>query len=77
MSRAPARRELDLCGIPCPLSWARAKVLLEELQPGDVLTVLTDDPRAVRDMPGAAEIEGYMIVEVETSPTGTRIRIER
>ena len=77
MPKTAARRELDLCGIPCPLSWARAKALLEELQPGDVLTVLTDDPRAVRDIPGAAEIEGYMIVEIETSPAGTRILIER
>jgi TusA-related sulfurtransferase len=39
--------------------------------------VLTDDPRAVRDLPRAAEAEGYAIVEIVPSPRLTRIVIER
>lgn len=59
--------ELDLRGVPCPLSWARTKVRLAELAPGDALTVRLDDPKGVRDLPRAAEAEGYAVDE----PVGT------
>lgn len=53
--------ELDLRGVPCPLSWAKAKVRLEALPRGAMLVVLLDDPRGVRDLPRAAEAEGYAV----------------
>jgi TusA-related sulfurtransferase len=59
------------------LSWAQAKCLLDGLKPGDIVRVLTDDPRAVRDLPRAAEAEGYAIVEIVPCPQLTRIVIER
>ena len=67
--------ELDLRGIPCPLSWARAKVRLESLERGDHLTLLLDDARAVRDIPRAAEAEGYAVGEPETKGTDWRLTI--
>lgn len=54
---------LDLRGVKCPLNWARAKARLEELERGDTLELLLDDPRALRDIPLAAEAEGYFVVE--------------
>ena len=54
---------LDLRGVPCPLSWARAKVRLESLEQGDELTLILDDPKGVRDIPRAAEAEGYVVAE--------------
>lgn len=60
---APPRR-LDLCGVKCPLNWAKAKVRLEYLAPGDQLELVIDDPKGRRDIPRAAEAEGYAIVEV-------------
>jgi TusA-related sulfurtransferase len=56
-----AAAELDLRGVPCPLSWAKAKVRLEGLPRGATLTLLLDDPRGVRDIPRAAEAEGYAV----------------
>lgn len=56
---ASRHETLDLRGVRCPLNWARAKARLEELAPGDTLTLLLDDPRSVRDVPRAAEAEGY------------------
>ena len=35
-----ARETLDLRGVKCPLSWARAKVHLETLAPGQEVDVL-------------------------------------
>lgn len=50
---------LDLRGVRCPLSWARAKVRLDLLAMGDRLVLLLDDPRALRDIPAAAEAAGH------------------
>ena len=55
---------LDLCGVKCPLNWARAKVRLEYLDQGDQLALVIDDPKGRRDIPRAAEAEGYAIVEI-------------
>jgi tRNA 2-thiouridine synthesizing protein A len=67
--------ELDLRGVRCPLSWAKTKVRLETLGKGDELTVRVDDPKAARDIPRAAESEGYA-AEVEAASDGVwRIRI--
>jgi len=67
--------ELDLRGVRCPLSWAKTKVRLETLGRGGELTVRIDDPKGARDIPRAAESEGYA-AEVETAGDGVwRIRI--
>ena len=56
---------LDLRGVKCPLNWAKAKVRLEYLAQGDQLALVIDDPKGRRDIPRAAEAEGYAIVEIE------------
>lgn len=69
---------LDLRGVPCPLSWARARVRLETLARGTPVVILLDEPRGVRDLPRAAESVGYHLIGVEEVETGTgwRIRLE-
>lgn len=56
---------LDLRGVPCPLSWAKVKVRLECLPRGAVIEVLLDDPKGARDLPRAAEAEGYDVTHVD------------
>jgi TusA-related sulfurtransferase len=62
-----SKSELDLRGVPCPLSWARARVRLESLQSGEVLVVLLDDPKGAQDIPRAAEAQGYAVDSSLTS----------
>lgn len=77
MYSAPIR--LDLRGVPCPLTWARTKVFLEGAATGTVVEVVTDDDRSVRDLPAAAEAEGYAVLKTEPwGKTGAvAITIER
>ena len=66
--KIPPRDELDLRGVACPLSWAKARVALDELSRGDCLTLILDEDRALRDIPRAAEAQGYSVeppVQVE------------
>lgn len=56
---------MDLRGVRCPLNWAKAKVQLESLPRGAELELVLDDPKGARDIPRAAEAEGYAVIEVE------------
>lgn len=68
---------INLYGVKCPLNWAKAKVRLEDLERGDVLEVLINDPKGRRDIPRAAEAEGYAIVTIDEIDGGWRITIEK
>jgi tRNA 2-thiouridine synthesizing protein A len=69
--------QLNLYGVKCPLNWAKAKVRLEDLERGDILDVLINDPKGRRDIPRAAEAEGYAIVAIDEIDGGWRIAIEK
>ena len=68
---------LDLRGLKCPLNWAHAKVRLEQLARGAALELILDDPRSIRDIPRAAEAEGYAVAEPRRVGTAWRLRIEK
>jgi tRNA 2-thiouridine synthesizing protein A len=74
---AAAAESLDLRGVKCPLNWARAKVRLEQLAPGASLELVLDDPKGARDIPRAAEAEGYDVVEAGEGGGVWRLRIAR
>ena len=67
---------LDLRGVPCPLSWARARVRLETMPRGAELDLLLDDPQGAADIPRAAEAAGHHIVGVVDQGGRWRITIE-
>ncbi|MBI3247148.1 MAG: sulfurtransferase TusA family protein [Deltaproteobacteria bacterium] len=69
--------QINLYDVKCPLNWAKAKVCLEVLERGDVLEVLLNDPKGRKDMPRAAEAEGYAIIHIEEIDGGWRIAIEK
>jgi TusA-related sulfurtransferase len=68
---------LDLKGVKCPLNWAHAKVRLERMAPGETLELTLDDPRGARDIPRAAEAEGYALLETRVVDEGWVLRIEK
>ncbi len=68
---------LDLRGVKCPLNWAHAKVRLEQMNRGETLELLLDDPRGARDIPRAAEAEGYAVTSAAREGALWRLRIEK
>jgi len=69
-------REVDLRGVRCPVTWARAKVRLETLARGTEVTLVVDDPQSVRDVPRAAEASGHHVIGVEADGAWWRILLE-
>lgn len=70
------RSVLDLRGVKCPLSWAKARVRLADLPSGHELDLLIDDPQAARDIPRAAEGAGHHVVHVDGGDGAWTITIE-
>jgi tRNA 2-thiouridine synthesizing protein A len=68
---------LDLRGVRCPLSWARAKVRLEQLPSGAAIELILDDAKGVQDIPRAAEAEGYAVIDVDRRQMDWRILIQK
>ena len=69
--------QMNLCGVKCPLNWAKAKVRLEDLERGDILELLIDNPKGRRDIPRAAEAEGYAVVSIHEAEGRWCIVIEK
>jgi TusA-related sulfurtransferase len=61
---------LDLTGVLCPLNWVKAKLALEELDPGEELTLLLDPGEPLDSVPRSAREDGH-----EVRVDGTRVTI--
>ena len=61
---------LDLTGVACPLNWVKAKLALEELDPGDELTLLLDPGEPIESVPRSAREDGH-----DVSVDGTAVTI--
>ena len=60
---------LDLTGVMCPLNWVKAKLALEELDPGDELTLLLDPGEPIESVPRSAREDGHEVRVDGTSVT--------
>ena len=55
------RRQLDTCGLLCPLPVLKARKALAALPSGALLEVLADDPASLVDMPHFCAGAGHTI----------------
>jgi tRNA 2-thiouridine synthesizing protein A len=60
---------LDLTGVVCPLNWVKAKLKLEELDPGDELTLLLDPGEPIESVPRSASEDGHDVTVDGTTVT--------
>ena len=56
---------LDLKGTPCPLNYVKAKLVLENLSPGETLEILLDEGEPINNVPRSLEGDGYKILSIE------------
>lgn len=60
------KRELDTLGLRCPEPIMLIRKTMRELEVGDVLHVIADDPATVRDIPGFCRYMDHMLLKSET-----------
>lgn len=58
------RKRLDLRGEVCPYTFVKSKLIMEELNLGDILEVIVDYRPAVSNIPKSMEMEGQEVMEV-------------
>jgi len=58
-------KELDVRGLICPLPLLRTKKMLSQMEPGEVLKVLTTDPAAEIDFRVFSEVTGNKILSLK------------
>lgn len=56
--------DLDCSGLLCPLPVYKAALVLNELEDGEVLRLITTDPGALRDIPAMAHQRGDTLLDI-------------
>lgn len=70
--------ELDLRGVVCPFNFVRAKLVLEQMQTGEILEIILDDGEPIRNVPNSFREQGEEVMSVTPETDSTfRVRIRR
>ena len=58
-------RELDLKGEVCPFTFVKSKLIIEQMEPGEVLKVILDYRPSVENVPKSMKEEGQEVLEIK------------
>lgn len=62
---------VDITDVTCPTTFVKAKVALEELDEGQVLSIHMNDGEPVQNVPRSIKEEGHKILELIDNGNGT------
>jgi len=65
MSEFSIDRELDLKGEVCPFTFVKSKLILEQMEPGEILKVILDYKPSVENVPKSMREEGQEVLEIK------------
>jgi TusA-related sulfurtransferase len=62
---------VDITDVVCPVTFVKAKVALEELEDGDILSIHLNDGEPVQNVPRSIKEEGHKILKLVDNGDGT------
>lgn len=62
---------VDITDVVCPVTFVKAKVALEELDDGDILSIHMNDGEPVQNVPRSVKEEGHQILRLLDNHDGT------
>ncbi|MDY4444530.1 MAG: sulfurtransferase TusA family protein [Butyricicoccus sp.] len=62
---------VDITNVVCPVTFVKAKVALEELDEGEILSIRMNDGEPVRNVPRSIKEEGHQILKLIDNQDGT------
>lgn len=62
---------VDITDVVCPVTFVRAKVALEELDEGQILSIRMNDGEPVQNVPRSIKEEGHQILKLDDNEDGT------
>ncbi len=66
-----ADRELDIRGEVCPFTFVKSKLVLEQMELGQVLRVVLDYPPSVENVPKSMREEGQEVLAIKKLDNNT------
>ena len=76
--RTDEEARLDTCGLYCPVPILRTRDRLKRMERGELLTVLSDDPVILHDMPAYCRSNGHAYLGHEEERAGVyRLRLRK
>ena len=62
---------VDITDVICPTTFVKAKIALEELEEGEILSVKMNDGEPVQNVPRSIKEEGHQILKLIDNEDGT------
>lgn len=63
--------KVDITDVVCPVTFVKAKVALEELEEGDILSIHMNEGEPVQNVPRSIKEEGHKILKLINNNDGT------
>ena len=61
----------DITDMVCPVTFVKAKVAIEELEPGQVLSIHMNGGEPVQNVPRSMKEEGHKVLKLNKNDDGT------
>jgi TusA-related sulfurtransferase len=71
MAEFAADETVDITDVVCPVTFVKAKVALEELDDGQILSIRLNDGEPVQNVPRSVKQEGHQILKLTDNGDGT------
>ena len=71
MSEIKIDDTVDITDVVCPITFVKAKVALEELDEGQILSIRMNDGEPVQNVPRSIKEEGHQILKLDDNEDGT------
>lgn len=62
---------VDITDVVCPVTFVKTKVVLEELDDGQILAIRMNDGEPVQNVPRSIKEEGHQILKLNANDDGT------
>ena len=62
---------IDITDVNCPITFVKAKIALEELDDGDILSIRLNDGEPVQNVPKSIKEEGHEVLNLSENGDGT------
>lgn len=71
MTEIKADDFVDITNVVCPVTFVKAKVALEELDDGQILSIKLNDGEPVQNVPRSIKEEGHQVLKLSDNGDGT------
>lgn len=71
MADIKADETVDITDVVCPVTFVKAKVALDELDEGQILSIKLNDGEPVQNVPRSMKEEGHEVLKLDDNGDGT------